>query len=263
MAACVAGNPPCYPHLQTPTGFTDGNKNVKYGITESSCDINRHHSPETFMSTSKIQSSDNGHLIASPSDECHFTQTSYPRQSKFLWSSTPNFPSIPCSEGAIGRSIDGDQRESLKGKFCLSTVSTNEGRNKFSIDVTDGAGISSSRTSDETEENSMFPHFKNDNSRLISFKDLSSVHHEKKHKLAWAGFFLTRKLDQANINTIKEEIRTLKERKLCKVCCEEDVSIVFLPCAHLVCCAQCAPAIQKCAVCRKLVKGTVRVSFSY
>ncbi|KAK3098658.1 hypothetical protein FSP39_021663 [Pinctada imbricata] len=70
------------------------------------------------------------------------------------------------------------------------------------------------------------------------------------------------KFDSSNIASIKEEIRTLKERKLCKVCCEEDVSIVFLPCAHLVCCAQCAPAIQKCAVCRKLVKGTVRVSFS-
>ena len=65
-----------------------------------------------------------------------------------------------------------------------------------------------------------------------------------------------------NKSALQDENRQLRDRKLCKVCCEEDVCIVFLPCAHLVCCAQCAPAIHNCAVCRKPVKGTVRVTLA-
>ncbi|KAK3096447.1 hypothetical protein FSP39_000247 [Pinctada imbricata] len=58
-----------------------------------------------------------------------------------------------------------------------------------------------------------------------------------------------------------EENQAYKDMTTCKICTTEPVGIVFLPCGHLVCCPQCAPALKKCPMCRKPVKGTVRVSF--
>ncbi|XP_076078107.1 baculoviral IAP repeat-containing protein 7-like [Mytilus galloprovincialis] len=44
----------------------------------------------------------------------------------------------------------------------------------------------------------------------------------------------------------------------CKICLENEVGIVFLPCGHLCCCVQCAPAVQQCPVCRAQIRGNVR-----
>ncbi|KAK3091939.1 hypothetical protein FSP39_023847 [Pinctada imbricata] len=57
---------------------------------------------------------------------------------------------------------------------------------------------------------------------------------------------------------LQSENKQLQELTTCKICLDEKVSIVFLPCGHLVSCAQCAPAMRKCPICRTLVKGTVR-----
>nr|XP_022288057.1 baculoviral IAP repeat-containing protein 3-like isoform X2 [Crassostrea virginica] len=50
----------------------------------------------------------------------------------------------------------------------------------------------------------------------------------------------------------------LKNQILCKICMEKKVSIAFLPCSHLVCCEDCAPAMRTCPFCRKFIKGTVK-----
>ncbi|VDI24713.1 baculoviral IAP repeat-containing protein 7/8, partial [Mytilus galloprovincialis] len=57
---------------------------------------------------------------------------------------------------------------------------------------------------------------------------------------------------------IYEENRQLKEQKLCKVCLDLDASFVFLPCGHIVCCKDCAPAMRNCPICRKYIEGTVK-----
>jgi len=44
---------------------------------------------------------------------------------------------------------------------------------------------------------------------------------------------------------------------ICKICLVEEVSIVFLPCGHIVACAQCASALRRCTVCRKPITGTI------
>lgn len=54
------------------------------------------------------------------------------------------------------------------------------------------------------------------------------------------------------------ENRQLKDQTTCKICLEETVSIVFLPCGHLCSCSQCAPALKKCPICRGFIKGTVK-----
>ncbi|XP_060603699.1 uncharacterized protein LOC132756601 [Ruditapes philippinarum] len=67
---------------------------------------------------------------------------------------------------------------------------------------------------------------------------------------------------QEDPKAIKKENEELKEQTLCKVCLDNTVCIVFLPCGHLVTCADCAPAMRKCPICRALVKGTVRTYMS-
>ncbi|XP_060070270.1 baculoviral IAP repeat-containing protein 3-like [Ylistrum balloti] len=60
---------------------------------------------------------------------------------------------------------------------------------------------------------------------------------------------------------LEQENATLKERTTCKICLQNPVAIVFLPCGHLVSCAQCAPALKVCPICRGPMKATVRISF--
>ncbi|XP_013399962.1 baculoviral IAP repeat-containing protein 7-like [Lingula anatina] len=64
--------------------------------------------------------------------------------------------------------------------------------------------------------------------------------------------------DDRDTNILLEENKRLKEERTCKICMDEEVSVVFLPCGHLVACVQCAPALRNCAICRAAIKGTVR-----
>lgn len=62
--------------------------------------------------------------------------------------------------------------------------------------------------------------------------------------------------------TLEEENRLLKEARLCKICLDSEVGIVFLPCGHLATCVNCAPNLQDCPVCRCTIKATVRAFLS-
>lgn len=41
---------------------------------------------------------------------------------------------------------------------------------------------------------------------------------------------------------------------VCKVCLEAARTVVFQPCGHLVCCAECAAAVELCPLCRTLIR---------
>ncbi|XP_047530918.1 baculoviral IAP repeat-containing protein 7-B-like isoform X1 [Vanessa atalanta] len=58
--------------------------------------------------------------------------------------------------------------------------------------------------------------------------------------------------------TLEEENRQLREARMCKVCMDNEVSVVFLPCGHLVSCAECGAALGACPLCRAQVKALVR-----
>ncbi|KAL8563069.1 hypothetical protein ACOMHN_033725 [Nucella lapillus] len=58
---------------------------------------------------------------------------------------------------------------------------------------------------------------------------------------------------------LEEEAEEARNVTLCKMCQAEEVTVLFLPCGHLVACAMCAPALRTCAICRQTVKGSVRV----
>ena len=61
-----------------------------------------------------------------------------------------------------------------------------------------------------------------------------------------------------NTQSLLEENRQLKDLRMCKICMENEASVAMLPCGHLCCCTDCAPAMRKCPICRQFVKGTVR-----
>ncbi|ALC41854.1 Iap2 [Drosophila busckii] len=62
--------------------------------------------------------------------------------------------------------------------------------------------------------------------------------------------------------SLEEENRLLKDARLCKVCLDEEVGVVFLPCGHLATCNQCAPSVVNCPMCRADIKGFVRTFLS-
>jgi hypothetical protein len=55
------------------------------------------------------------------------------------------------------------------------------------------------------------------------------------------------------------ENKVLKEEQLCKVCYQDNMDTVFLPCGHLSCCAKCAATGDVCVICKALIRGTVKI----
>uniref|UniRef100_A0A915KCC3 RING-type domain-containing protein n=1 Tax=Romanomermis culicivorax TaxID=13658 RepID=A0A915KCC3_ROMCU len=47
--------------------------------------------------------------------------------------------------------------------------------------------------------------------------------------------------------------------KSCFICLDAETSVVFLPCAHLVCCPRCSLAMTQCPICRTAAQGRLRI----
>ena len=62
-----------------------------------------------------------------------------------------------------------------------------------------------------------------------------------------------------NKNTIYTE--EIPEDKLCIICCEEEKSVVFLPCGHVSVCVSCSAQFETCPNCRGKITGYVRAYF--
>ncbi|NXC68895.1 BIR7B protein, partial [Anhinga anhinga] len=60
----------------------------------------------------------------------------------------------------------------------------------------------------------------------------------------------------------EEQLRRLQEERMCKVCMDRDVSVVFIPCGHLVACGECALNLRLCPICREVIQGSVRTFMS-
>uniref|UniRef100_A0A8C9NPR8 RING-type E3 ubiquitin transferase n=1 Tax=Serinus canaria TaxID=9135 RepID=A0A8C9NPR8_SERCA len=60
----------------------------------------------------------------------------------------------------------------------------------------------------------------------------------------------------------EEQLRRLQEERMCKVCMDRDVSVVFVPCGHLVACEECALNLRLCPICRAVIQGSVRAFMS-
>lgn len=51
-------------------------------------------------------------------------------------------------------------------------------------------------------------------------------------------------------------------RLTCKVCLQEELSVLFLPCRHLVSCTSCAAKVTTCPTCRREIKATIEAYIS-
>ncbi|NWI90588.1 BIR7B protein, partial [Pitta sordida] len=67
--------------------------------------------------------------------------------------------------------------------------------------------------------------------------------------------------DESQLST-EEQLRRLQEERMCKVCLDKDVSVVFVPCGHLVACRECAFSLRLCPICRAVIQGRVRTFMS-
>lgn len=63
-------------------------------------------------------------------------------------------------------------------------------------------------------------------------------------------------------NTKTANNKPVDDARICKICYNEELGVVFLPCGHMVACAKCAPNMKACAVCREPVSMIVRAFFS-
>lgn len=61
-------------------------------------------------------------------------------------------------------------------------------------------------------------------------------------------------------NLLKTQNVEIQEQKLvCKMCFDNDVTTLFLPCSHLACCAKCSQALDMCPICKLFIKETVKI----
>ncbi|XP_033740533.1 baculoviral IAP repeat-containing protein 2-like [Pecten maximus] len=66
-------------------------------------------------------------------------------------------------------------------------------------------------------------------------------------------------MEDLKLHSLTKEHFSLKLRSQCKICMEEDVCVVFLPCGHLVCCFSCASLLYECPICRGAIEDKVRI----
>lgn len=57
-------------------------------------------------------------------------------------------------------------------------------------------------------------------------------------------------------------LKTVCESRLCKICMEEELTILFLPCAHILSCEKCASKTKECPVCRTLIERKIHSYFA-
>lgn len=61
---------------------------------------------------------------------------------------------------------------------------------------------------------------------------------------------------------IEQENEELRAELKCKICYRHEVSMVIIPCGHLVSCQSCTTKVSTCPVCRGPKESTVRAFLS-
>jgi len=67
------------------------------------------------------------------------------------------------------------------------------------------------------------------------------------------------KLEVAVRAVRKEMLRRLTEKDICKICCENKIEVVLVPCGHFALCSQCSSKVKKCPLCRVRIDKKMKV----
>ena len=62
--------------------------------------------------------------------------------------------------------------------------------------------------------------------------------------------------------SLEQKLERMQEERTCKICMDEEVSVVFQPCGHLSCCAECASGMELCPMCRAPIQEKIRTYLS-
>ncbi len=65
-----------------------------------------------------------------------------------------------------------------------------------------------------------------------------------------------------DVNESSDISQQVQDSHLCKICMEREVMILFMPCAHILCCEACAASIQYCPICRTAIEKKIRSYFA-
>jgi len=66
----------------------------------------------------------------------------------------------------------------------------------------------------------------------------------------------------SDLKIMVEENTQMSNNILCKVCLDEQCSIIIIPCSHFAVCGQCITSLEKCPLCRSNIKGTIRAQLA-
>jgi len=61
---------------------------------------------------------------------------------------------------------------------------------------------------------------------------------------------------------LRRENLRLKDERLCKICADKELGVVYIPCGHFVTCTNCAATVSKCPVCRGHITNLVKTYLS-
>jgi len=67
---------------------------------------------------------------------------------------------------------------------------------------------------------------------------------------------------ESDLSEKDDKIRDLQNWRNCKICMQEEVDQVFIPCGHVICCKICITQLQTCPICRKAIDNTLLAYFS-
>ena len=69
-------------------------------------------------------------------------------------------------------------------------------------------------------------------------------------------------LERASSGDVVREIQQMQQSRLCKICMREETRVLFLPCAHVACCSECAVGRQVCPVCDRRITEQMPAYFT-
>ncbi|XP_060561983.1 uncharacterized protein LOC132721662 isoform X2 [Ruditapes philippinarum] len=71
--------------------------------------------------------------------------------------------------------------------------------------------------------------------------------------------YLTPETNQLEmLEETKEGGAAQEDELVCKICYMEEISVVFLPCSHMLACESCSKLLERCAVCRAVIKAMLK-----
>ena len=102
----------------------------------------------------------------------------------------------------------------------------------------------------------------NPNINVDQNSELESEIQNSELKCKNQGFNEFLKIAEDQNSKLEKEIQNVKESRLCKICLDREVSQVFLPCGHSICCNMCVIGIKICPICRENIRKSQILYFS-